>query len=78
MHEYRSISPHNYSVISFRCLSSQPDPAQAEAQAKRLEVSQASNMMDIGTRKIFSEEHDILRQSVRRFFQEEIAPHHDQ
>jgi long-chain-acyl-CoA dehydrogenase len=33
-------------------------------------------MMDIGIRKIFNEDHDILRSSVRRFFQEEIAPHH--
>nr|XP_033800145.1 long-chain specific acyl-CoA dehydrogenase, mitochondrial isoform X2 [Geotrypetes seraphini]XP_033800146.1 long-chain specific acyl-CoA dehydrogenase, mitochondrial isoform X2 [Geotrypetes seraphini]XP_033800147.1 long-chain specific acyl-CoA dehydrogenase, mitochondrial isoform X2 [Geotrypetes seraphini]XP_033800148.1 long-chain specific acyl-CoA dehydrogenase, mitochondrial isoform X2 [Geotrypetes seraphini] len=34
--------------------------------------------MDIGTRRIFSTDHDIFRQSVRRFFQEEVAPHHTQ
>jgi long-chain-acyl-CoA dehydrogenase len=42
----------------------------------RLETAQANTMMDVGTRKIFSEEHDMFRESVRRFFQEEIAPHH--
>jgi long-chain-acyl-CoA dehydrogenase len=34
--------------------------------------------MDIGTRRIFSEEHDILRQSARRFFKEECAPYNAQ
>ncbi|XP_076153279.1 long-chain specific acyl-CoA dehydrogenase, mitochondrial isoform X2 [Alosa pseudoharengus] len=33
-------------------------------------------MMDIGTRQILSEEHDLFRKSVRRFFQEEVMPHH--
>ncbi|XP_048728474.1 long-chain specific acyl-CoA dehydrogenase, mitochondrial-like isoform X2 [Ostrea edulis] len=42
----------------------------------RPEVSQASNMMDIGARGIFSAEHDLFRQNVRRFFQEEVLPHH--
>ena len=44
----------------------------------RREVWEAPNMMDIGTRRIFNEEHDMFRQSVRRFFQEEVAPQHDQ
>ncbi|XP_060594603.1 long-chain specific acyl-CoA dehydrogenase, mitochondrial-like [Ruditapes philippinarum] len=44
----------------------------------RVEVQQSSKLTDIGTRKIFSEEHDIFRQSVRRFFEEEVAPHHAQ
>ncbi|KAL5010255.1 hypothetical protein ScPMuIL_012560 [Solemya velum] len=35
-------------------------------------------MMDIGTRRIFSEEHDLFRQSVRRFFQEEVVPYHSE
>lgn len=34
-------------------------------------------MLDIGIRKIFSEEHDLLRENVRRFFQEEVVPHHE-
>ncbi|KAH3702895.1 long-chain specific acyl-CoA dehydrogenase, mitochondrial-like [Dreissena polymorpha] len=51
---------------SRRCYSTRP------------EISQSSNLMDFGTRKIFSEEHDIFRQSVRRFFREEVAPHSEQ
>ncbi|XP_076031597.1 long-chain specific acyl-CoA dehydrogenase, mitochondrial-like [Oratosquilla oratoria] len=39
-------------------------------------TSQAPTMMDIGTRTIFNEDHDILRSSVRKFFQEEVLPHH--
>ncbi|KAL6115318.1 acadl [Pungitius sinensis] len=42
----------------------------------RLETSSAANLMDIGTRRIFAEDHDIFRQSVRRFFQEEVIPYH--
>ncbi|MBN3297618.1 ACADL protein, partial [Amia calva] len=44
----------------------------------RPEPHSAASLMDIGTRRIFSEEHDIFRQSVRRFFQEEVAPYHTQ
>ncbi|XP_054751188.1 long-chain specific acyl-CoA dehydrogenase, mitochondrial-like [Lytechinus pictus] len=40
-------------------------------------IGQAETMMDIGTRPIFSEEHDMFRTSVRRFFQEEVAPNQD-
>ncbi|NP_957475.1 long-chain specific acyl-CoA dehydrogenase, mitochondrial [Danio rerio] len=44
----------------------------------RPETSMAKTLMDIGTRRIFSEEHDLFRQNVRRFFQEEVAPYHAQ
>ncbi|XP_067275700.1 long-chain specific acyl-CoA dehydrogenase, mitochondrial-like [Pseudorasbora parva] len=44
----------------------------------RLETCMAKTMMDIGTRRIFSEEHDLFRQNVRRFFQEEVVPYHTQ
>ena len=47
-------------------------------QNSRKETAQASNMMDIGVRKIFSEEHDIFRQTARRFFREEVAPYHEE
>lgn len=53
-------------------------PEQTEAKPFRRETGQSETMMDIGTRRIFSEEHDIFRQSVRRFFQEEVAPFHAQ
>lgn len=55
--------------------------SQAEQQGSavtsvRPETSTAKTLMDIGTRRIFNEDHDIFRQSVRRFFQEEVVPHH--
>lgn len=42
----------------------------------RLETAQAETMMDIGIRRIFSEDHDMFRQTARRFFQEEVVPFH--
>lgn len=42
---------------------------------RRLEPAQAETLLDIGTRKIFSEEHDIFRRSVRKFFTEEVVPY---
>lgn len=42
----------------------------------RPETSSAKTLMDIGTRRIFTEDHDLFRQSVRRFFQEEVVPYH--
>ncbi|XP_072340237.1 long-chain specific acyl-CoA dehydrogenase, mitochondrial isoform X2 [Scyliorhinus torazame] len=47
-------------------------------KVSRPETSFTKNLMDIGTRRIFSEEHDILRQSVRRFFEAEVVPYHTQ
>ncbi|XP_016132164.1 long-chain specific acyl-CoA dehydrogenase, mitochondrial-like [Sinocyclocheilus grahami] len=44
----------------------------------RPETSMAKTLMDIGTRRIFLEEHDLFRQNVRRFFQEEVVPYHTQ
>jgi len=35
-------------------------------------------MLDIGLRRIFNEDHDLLRENVRRFMKEEVVPHHDQ
>ncbi|KAM5265732.1 long-chain specific acyl-CoA dehydrogenase, mitochondrial isoform 5-T5 [Hipposideros larvatus] len=43
---------------------------------KRLEASFAKKLTDIGIRRIFSSEHDIFRENVRRFFQEEVIPYH--
>ncbi|XP_059503624.1 long-chain specific acyl-CoA dehydrogenase, mitochondrial [Stegostoma tigrinum] len=42
----------------------------------RPEPSFTKNLMEIGTRRIFSEEHDIFRQSMRRFFEAEVLPYH--
>lgn len=43
---------------------------------ERLESPSAKKLTDIGIRRIFSSEHDIFRESVRKFFQEEVIPHH--
>uniref|UniRef100_A0A8C7ZB52 Long-chain specific acyl-CoA dehydrogenase, mitochondrial n=1 Tax=Oryzias sinensis TaxID=183150 RepID=A0A8C7ZB52_9TELE len=55
---------------------SQMENLESHTSQTRLETSSAKTMMDIGTRRIFNEDHDIFRQSVRRFFQEEVVPHH--
>ncbi|OXB64719.1 hypothetical protein ASZ78_014990 [Callipepla squamata] len=57
--------------------SSQPSPALSEQRGtKRLEPSSAKCLTDIGTRKIFTSDHDIFRESARKFFQEEVLPFH--
>jgi len=57
----------------------EPDPeAEVETAPYRPSTTQAPTMMDIGTRTIFNEDHDILRASVRKFFNEEVVPHHSQ
>ena len=42
----------------------------------RLPACQMPNMMDIGCRSIFDEDHDIFRSSVRKFMRNELAPEH--
>lgn len=42
----------------------------------RLECFQSGRFTDIGTRRLFASEHDMFRESCRKFFQEEVLPHH--
>lgn len=49
-----------------------------EEGSYRPSTAQAPTMLDIGTRTIFNEDHDILRSSVRKFFNEEVLPYHAQ
>lgn len=35
-------------------------------------------MSDIGSRKIFNSDHDMFRESVRKFFDQEVKPYHSQ
>lgn len=52
-------------------------PLQTEQHGpKRPEPSSAKSLIDIGTRRIFSSDHDIFRESARKFFQEEVLPFH--
>ncbi|XP_071824747.1 long-chain specific acyl-CoA dehydrogenase, mitochondrial-like [Apostichopus japonicus] len=46
-------------------------------EKRRPHIAQASSLMDIGTRDIYTEEHDIFRESVRRFYRDEITPNQD-
>ena len=56
----------NHAVFYFSEVERRPDPAVA------------SNMKDLGTRSIFSEEHDIYRRSVRHFMETEVVPRHSE
>ncbi|XP_002735248.2 long-chain specific acyl-CoA dehydrogenase, mitochondrial-like [Saccoglossus kowalevskii] len=49
-----------------------------DAKPFRPEISQTGSLMDIGTRRIFNEDHDMFRESVRKFFRDEVAPYHEQ
>jgi len=62
--------------------TTRPRAIAASAQVRqfsesRLEPCSAPTMTDIGTRRIFTPEHDMFRESARRYFEEEIVPYHD-
>jgi len=42
----------------------------------RNEPAMAENLMEIGTRRIFDEDHDAFREMVRKWFANEVVPHH--
>uniref|UniRef100_A0A2K6FYK9 Long-chain specific acyl-CoA dehydrogenase, mitochondrial n=1 Tax=Propithecus coquereli TaxID=379532 RepID=A0A2K6FYK9_PROCO len=67
-------------LLGSRC-APRPPPAARYSHAggeERLETPSAKKLTDIGIRRIFSSEHDIFRESVRKFFQEEVIPHHSE
>ncbi|XP_041637563.1 long-chain specific acyl-CoA dehydrogenase, mitochondrial [Cheilinus undulatus] len=64
------------SAASIRLQHSQAQQVGQHAAPLRPETSSAKSLMDIGTRRIFNEDHDLFRESVRRFYQEEVIPHH--
>nr|XP_017511283.2 long-chain specific acyl-CoA dehydrogenase, mitochondrial isoform X3 [Manis javanica] len=61
-----------------RCVPRPPTAARCSHSGgeERLETPSAKKLTDVGIRRIFSSEHDIFRESVRKFFQEEVIPHH--
>ncbi|KAJ8256014.1 hypothetical protein COCON_G00198780 [Conger conger] len=65
-------------IINTRLQHGLPDHGAGPPRPFRPETASSRTLMDIGTRRIFSEEHDLFRQSVRRFFQEEVVPHHSE
>lgn len=48
----------------------------ALSTAIRKEPSQCQTLLDIGSRSIFNADHDIFRESARKFFTEQVAPFH--
>ncbi|XP_041822311.1 long-chain specific acyl-CoA dehydrogenase, mitochondrial isoform X2 [Chelmon rostratus] len=64
------------SAAAARLQHSQSQPLGGPVPSARPETSGAKTLMDIGTRRILNEDHDLFRQSVRRFFQDEVVPHH--
>jgi len=49
-----------------------------EPSEHRPEPSQTSTFLDIGSRRLFTPEHDAFRQTCRQFFAEEVVPYHAQ
>ena len=47
-----------------------------DVSERRPSTAEAAFMTDIGCRRIFNSDHDIFRQSARKFFQNEVAPFH--
>ena len=56
-----------------RCLSALPELTE---ETVRPEPSQVESFLDLGTRRIFTAEHDAFRESCRAFFAEHVVPHH--
>jgi len=42
----------------------------------RPDNSQSDTMMDIGTRRVYNEDHDLLRTMCRRWWEQEVVPNH--
>ena len=66
------------STLSKATLAKHASSTGVRAMSTRPEVAQAETMLDIGTRSIFDETHDMFRESARKFFADECVPYHDQ
>ena len=58
-------------VFSRRALS-----ATARRNEFRAEPAMADSLLEIGTRRIFDSDHDAFREMVRKWFNNEVVPHH--
>ena len=65
----RSRLPSITSANVRRCLS--------DTQTVRPEPQVAENLMQIGSRKVFSYEHDMFRELCRNFYKDNVIPFHD-
>jgi len=61
-----------------RAFSTAEVPEDDGAAAFRLEPHSAARLTDTNTRRIFNEDHDAFREVARSFFENEVAPYHDQ
>lgn len=50
----------------------------AAAAPTRPEPAMARKLTDVGLRRLFDSDHDLFRESVRRFFNDHVKPHHAQ
>jgi long-chain-acyl-CoA dehydrogenase len=46
--------------------------------ALRPEPAMSEKLTDIGTRRIFNEDYDLVRETARKFFAQHVVPFHDQ
>eukprot|EP00123_Amoebidium_parasiticum_P013552 comp22022_c0_seq2/m.31930 comp22022_c0_seq2/g.31930 ORF comp22022_c0_seq2/g.31930 comp22022_c0_seq2/m.31930 type:complete len:435 (-) comp22022_c0_seq2:403-1707(-) len=50
--------------------------ATAAAAGQRKEPHSADSLLALGTRRIFNEEHDMFRETARKYFEEKVRPFH--
>ena len=64
------------SNISSRVLKAGASAPLARAMSSRPEVMNAEKLTSIGSRRIFNEEHDMFRESCRKWWEAEVVPNH--
>lgn len=64
---FGSPAPRSLARAAIRCMSS---------SAARPELTQVDKLTDLGTRRIFNEEHDQFRDSVRSWWNTNVVPFH--
>lgn len=74
-HQKTSISATSFN--SLKTLETKKLFSNSSTKTSRLEPSSAPNLTAIGIRKIFNEEHDLFRESCRKFFSEHVVPYHE-
>jgi hypothetical protein len=65
-------------ALSLPALSGGRRPSSSSSSTVRPEPQSTDSLLTVGTRSIFSEEHDMLREMARGFFNKSVVPHHAQ
>ena len=68
------LGSHGPAYIACRALSTNPATTASAESALRQEPSQSQTFLDVGTRRIFNEDHDAFRETCRQFYAEEVTP----